>query len=124
MCLDDGQYEKCLYECFDKRLLSYKNWVHSYPSPWSLAKAGLFYIQISDCTQCFVCGVIISRWEKSDDAFMEHKKHSPKCGYVKLLSTDKTTIQKFKLVTKNSIVVVLFFIVFVFMYYLCASSYA
>ena len=30
----------------------------------------------------FFCGLVVHNWERHDDAFEEHLKHSPKCHYV------------------------------------------
>lgn len=60
------------------------------PSRWALpnqmAQAG-FYHQPSasgdDRAMCFTCNVCLVSWEKTDEPWGEHERHSPTCPFVK-----------------------------------------
>lgn len=51
-----------------------------------MAQAG-FYHQPSpsgdDRAMCFTCMVCLVCWEKSDEPWVEHERHSPNCPFVR-----------------------------------------
>ena len=66
------------------RLATFKSWPHNAPvSAGSLARAGFFYTCVDDKVQCFACSGQIKDWEYGDTAMGEHKKHFPKCPFVR-----------------------------------------
>ncbi|XP_038059133.1 baculoviral IAP repeat-containing protein 3-like [Patiria miniata] len=66
------------------RLATFKNWPHSAPvTANALARAGFFFLGIGDQVQCFACLGIIKDWEFGDHAMGEHKKHFPRCPFVR-----------------------------------------
>jgi hypothetical protein len=67
------------------RLATFNEWPISIPvQPKDLANAGFFYLNRSDQTHCFFCGLSISHWETHDVPWEEHAYHSSKCEYVRL----------------------------------------
>ena len=56
--------------------------------PHELAKAGMFYTGRSDLTICYFCGGGIHMWLPEDSAWIEHIKHFPSCGYLKLFRSN------------------------------------
>lgn len=68
------------------RMKSFSTWPKQMnPKPQDLARVGFFYEGVSDTCRCFFCGIIVHNWEVKDDAFEEHKRHSPNCHYLKYL---------------------------------------
>ncbi|XP_071800461.1 E3 ubiquitin-protein ligase XIAP-like [Asterias amurensis] len=66
------------------RRATFKTWPHSAPvSAGALARAGFFYKGSEDKVECFACRGQIREWEYGDSAFGEHKKHFPKCPFVR-----------------------------------------
>lgn len=59
------------------------------PDKYILAKAGFLYTGQGDKTTCFQCGVSIYDWERTDDAWKEHKKWSPNCDYLNMVGLPK-----------------------------------
>lgn len=54
--------------------------------PAQMAQAGFFYqpaISGDDRAMCFVCLVCLVCWEKTDEPWSEHERHSPDCALVK-----------------------------------------
>ena len=52
-----------------------------------LAEAGFYHIPTDkepDLVRCYVCLKELEGWEPEDDPKKEHKKHAPKCPFVKL----------------------------------------
>ena len=71
------------YARYESRLATFKTWSKQmYPDVESLAKAGFIYTGTGDVTSCYWCGVTLEDWEKSDNAWMEHRWWSPKCFYL------------------------------------------
>ncbi|XP_055327739.1 baculoviral IAP repeat-containing protein 7-like [Paramacrobiotus metropolitanus] len=79
---DDPLYVPSMAEYRD-RFGTFANWPEDrIQSPRDLALAGLFYTGRNDRVQCFYCGQQIERWDPQDDAWTEHAKWSPSCGYL------------------------------------------
>lgn len=71
------------------RLATFKEWPISIPvQPDDLATAGFFYLNHSDQTHCFFCGLSISHWETYDVPWEEHAYHASKCEFVRLIKGD------------------------------------
>ncbi|GBP88983.1 Baculoviral IAP repeat-containing protein 6, partial [Eumeta japonica] len=71
------------------RKQTFKRWPHmdyKWALPARMAQAG-FYHQPSpsgdDRTMCFTCMVCLVCWEKSDEPWVEHERHSPNCPFVR-----------------------------------------
>ncbi|XP_069360568.1 baculoviral IAP repeat-containing protein 6 isoform X2 [Maniola hyperantus] len=71
------------------RKRSFKRWPHmdyKWALPARMAQAG-FYHQPSpsgdDRAMCFTCMVCLVCWEKSDEPWVEHERHSPNCPFVR-----------------------------------------
>ena len=41
-----------------------------------------FYLGTEDIVQCFQCGLKLKNWDKSDNPWREHARHSNKCPYL------------------------------------------
>lgn len=77
-----------------------KPWPYYAPIlPEELVEAGLFFTGVKDKVQCAYCRGKLYNWKKGDNAFVEHKRHFPKCPYVmlKLMEKEKSTHQFNKL---------------------------
>lgn len=67
----------------DARRASFNTWPGPI-DPDALVQAGLFYLRVSDWTQCFHCGGGLEKWVAGDVPQHDHAKHYPHCEYVKL----------------------------------------
>ncbi|XP_053613474.1 baculoviral IAP repeat-containing protein 6 isoform X2 [Plodia interpunctella] len=72
-----------------ERKETFKRWPHmdyKWALPARMAQAG-FYHQPSpsgdDRAMCFTCLVCLVCWEKSDEPWVEHERHSPNCPFVR-----------------------------------------
>ncbi|XP_072930156.1 dual E2 ubiquitin-conjugating enzyme/E3 ubiquitin-protein ligase BIRC6 isoform X2 [Epargyreus clarus] len=72
-----------------ERKKTFKRWPHmdyKWALPARMAQAG-FYHQPSpsgdDRAMCFMCTVCLVCWEKSDEPWVEHERHSPNCPFVR-----------------------------------------
>ena len=66
------------------RLTTYRNWPSTAPvTPQALARAGFFYTGKDDIVECFSCQGQIRDFEFGDTAMGEHKKHFPRCPFVR-----------------------------------------
>ncbi|XP_068618996.1 baculoviral IAP repeat-containing protein 6 isoform X2 [Battus philenor] len=72
-----------------ERKETFKRWPHmdyKWALPARMAQAG-FYHQPSpsgdDRAMCFTCMVCLVCWEKSDEPWVEHERHSPTCPFVR-----------------------------------------
>ncbi|XP_039757629.1 baculoviral IAP repeat-containing protein 6 isoform X2 [Pararge aegeria] len=72
-----------------ERKRTFKRWPHmdyKWALPARMAQAG-FYHQPSpsgdDRAMCFTCMVCLVCWEKSDEPWVEHERHSPNCPFVR-----------------------------------------
>ncbi len=60
-----------------------------------LLRLGPFQINqtsVSDNVQCFSCGVQINKWERDDIPFVEHKRWSPSCCFVRSVERAKASL--------------------------------
>ena len=74
------------------RLQSFKHWGGVLPAQ-ELAEGGFYMIARRDRVKCFSCNVVLYDWEKSDNVINEHRKHSPKCHFLKELTCKSTSEQ-------------------------------
>jgi len=71
---------------YQRRLNTFEEWPKQMiPDKYSLAKSGFVYAVQGDKVRCYQCGVGINRWERTDNAWTEHKKWSPNCEYLKIV---------------------------------------
>ena len=80
------------FSLFNKRLESFINegWpIGLAQKPETLAAAGFFYLGRGDIVVCYYCGGTLNKWEKEDDAWIEHAKHYPYCSYLILIKSRK-----------------------------------
>ncbi|KFP75431.1 E3 ubiquitin-protein ligase XIAP, partial [Apaloderma vittatum] len=82
--MSDSLYPKNPAMCSEEtRLKSFHSWPFSGQlTPKELASAGFYYTGVGDQVVCFCCGGKLSKWEPSDRAWSEHKRHFPKCLFV------------------------------------------
>ncbi|EDO32646.1 predicted protein [Nematostella vectensis] len=86
-----------------KRLETFKDWPFNHMdckcTAEKMAAAGFYHCETDDdpdVARCFVCFKELDGWEPEDDPWQEHKKHSPKCEFVKLnKSSNEITVQQF-----------------------------
>nr|XP_018904719.1 PREDICTED: putative inhibitor of apoptosis [Bemisia tabaci] len=68
------------------RLSSFEKWPVPLMDPRKLAAAGFYFLnQSNDTVRCAFCGVEIGKWEQDDDPFVDHRKWSGNCKFVKKL---------------------------------------
>jgi len=65
------------------RRRTYEKWPVPFMNPNHLSAAGFYFTNRSDVVCCAFCGVEVGRWEDGDDAFRDHQRWSPSCGFVK-----------------------------------------
>ena len=53
------------------------------PDKNAMAKSGFVYTGRGD--KCFMCGVGLKHWERTDDVWKEHYKWSPNCDFLKMV---------------------------------------
>ncbi|XP_046435566.1 baculoviral IAP repeat-containing protein 7-like isoform X2 [Neodiprion fabricii] len=71
---------------YEGRLRTYQGWPESLrQTPEMLADAGFYYVGVEDQVRCFYCDGGLRNWEATDDAWTEHAKWFPKCGFVALV---------------------------------------
>ncbi|NXY49030.1 XIAP ligase, partial [Ceuthmochares aereus] len=82
--MSDTLYPKTPAMCREEtRLKSFQDWPpDSQLTPKELANAGFYYTGVGDQVACFCCGGKLKKWEPSDRAWSEHKRHFPKCFFV------------------------------------------
>ncbi|XP_069723399.1 E3 ubiquitin-protein ligase XIAP isoform X1 [Phaenicophaeus curvirostris] len=82
--MSDTLYPKTPAMCMEEtRLKSFQDWPpDSQLTPKELANAGFYYTGVGDQVACFCCGGKLKRWEPSDRAWSEHKRHFPKCFFI------------------------------------------
>jgi baculoviral IAP repeat-containing protein 5 len=63
-----------------------------------MAKAGFYFSGNGagdDSATCFVCDKTLDGWERNDDPWVEHEKHSSNCSFVKMRkSEDELTVSQ------------------------------
>lgn len=68
---------------------TFVNWPHldyKWALPDQMAQAGFYYNPNEpgdDRAMCFTCNVCLVSWEKGDEPWSEHERHSPVCPFVK-----------------------------------------
>ena len=55
-------------------------------TPSDMVKSGFFYTGQGDLVTCFMCGLTLKDWERGDVVDLEHKKWSPGCKYLCVVS--------------------------------------
>ncbi|KAL3882671.1 hypothetical protein ACJMK2_028988 [Sinanodonta woodiana] len=72
------------YSILTSRLESFRGWPSlAAQKPSELAAAGLYYVGVGDCVQCFYCGGGLRSWEEEDDPWQEHARWYPNCAFLK-----------------------------------------
>lgn len=71
------------------RLVTFSDWPYEdcLCSSKKMAEAGFFHVPSEnepDLVKCFLCLKELDGWEPEDDPWKEHKRHSPKCQFIKL----------------------------------------
>ena len=70
-----------------ERLKTFKEWPEQIrQKPHQLCRNGFFYDHFGDRVTCFACGVTLKNWCVHDDVEIEHKRWSPNCQYIKMVS--------------------------------------
>jgi len=81
------------YRIFNREKISlisrertYENWAFSHIQNVSkLSEAGFYSISYdSDLVQCFFCGLVLGRWLKEDDPWLEHYRFSSSCTFLNI----------------------------------------
>lgn len=87
--VNSSSFERCLMYSEHARRQTFEKWPHmdyKWALPDQMAQAG-FYHQPSatgeDRAMCFTCNVCLVCWEKTDEPWSEHERHSPNCPFVK-----------------------------------------
>lgn len=97
------------FRLISQRIKSFETWpVGIKQKPLELAEAGFFYRGNSDLTICFSCGVHLSKWEPTDNPWVEHKKHTTgECDFLELnhetVKLNEEKYEEFKKLPKNEI---------------------
>lgn len=102
-----NQIDNC-FQDFNMRLASFFDMKNPWPddvsiSPLELAKAGFYYTGLVDCVQCFSCCGRMYHFLEGDAALSEHKKHFPKCRFIRLQTKDNMTTVREQLLETNTI---------------------
>jgi Inhibitor of Apoptosis domain len=80
-----------VYKFYEDRLSTFDTWSSQIvPDKYQLAKAGFYYSGYSDKVVCFFCHIELSKWEKTDNPWDEHTKHSPSCEYLKIVGVSNS----------------------------------
>ncbi|KAE9521454.1 hypothetical protein AGLY_018154 [Aphis glycines] len=78
---------------------------------YSLAESGFIYSGKKDIVESFCCGLILHRWEKEDNPWIEHSRWNSKCVFVLLSKGNQfveNIVKKYgsiELVSKKSVTV-------------------
>ncbi|KAK3780762.1 hypothetical protein RRG08_001868 [Elysia crispata] len=71
------------YIDLESRLTTFSTWPDNAAlTAERLARAGFFYTGEADCTRCFCCGGGVRNWRLTDNEWLEHARHFPRCQYV------------------------------------------
>jgi hypothetical protein len=65
------------------RRRTYERWPVSFMDKDHMSAAGFYFTNRGDVVCCAFCGVEVGRWEEGDDAFRDHQRWSPSCGFIK-----------------------------------------
>ena len=72
---------------FNNRLHSFNKWPKQIKqTPEMLTLSGFYYHGVGDYVDCFYCGLGVHEWEDYDNANCEHRRHSPNCKYLDIVS--------------------------------------
>lgn len=66
-----------------ERLSTFIDWPLPWLTPDALAKEGFYYLRDNDFVSCVFCRGIVGAWEQGDIPSQEHKRHFPKCPFVR-----------------------------------------
>ena len=58
-----------------------------------MAAAGFYLVSTPDSVRCFVCLKELDGWEPEDDPIEEHRNHSKKCPFLKIIKSLLNDIQ-------------------------------
>ena len=79
-------YSIC-YADFRARSRSFEKWPKQLrPTKLDLLKSGFFYKGYGDHVECFFCGMCLHDWESRDNANKEHRRWSPDCKFINIIS--------------------------------------
>ena len=67
------------FKNIEKRLETFCEWPHLFPTPHALATAGMYYVKKRDKVRCYYCGGGLHNWKPEDDPWEEHAKYFPHC---------------------------------------------
>lgn len=82
-------YQRVLMHSEAVRRQTFERWPHmdyKWALPDQMAQAGFYHepsVSGEDRAMCFTCNVCLVCWEKTDEPWSEHERHSPICPFVK-----------------------------------------
>lgn len=80
------------FQFYEDRLSTFDIWsTQIVPDKHQLSKAGFYYSRIGDKVICYSCHLELCHWEKTDNPFDEHYKHSPLCNFLKIVGYTSVT---------------------------------
>jgi hypothetical protein len=65
------------------RRRTYEKWPVPFMDKDDLSAAGFYFTKRGDVVRCAFCGVEVGRWQEGDDAFRDHQRWSPSCGFIR-----------------------------------------
>jgi hypothetical protein len=65
------------------RLKTFEKWTVPFMDKNHMVFAGFYFTNRSDVVRCAFCGVQVGCWEEGDDDFIEHRRWSPSCEYIR-----------------------------------------
>ncbi|XP_069136695.1 uncharacterized protein [Argopecten irradians] len=78
------QIRNARYTELNARRESYTHWPHRNAHDIDrLVNAGFFYTGAEDIVRCFYCDIGLAEWDRDDDPWVEHARHSPECPYLR-----------------------------------------
>ncbi|XP_036324883.1 baculoviral IAP repeat-containing protein 6 isoform X2 [Rhagoletis pomonella] len=84
-----SNFQRVLMHSEAVRRQTFEKWPHmdyKWALPDQMAQAGFYHQPSSsgeDRAMCFTCSVCLVCWEKTDEPWSEHERHSPMCPFVK-----------------------------------------
>ncbi|XP_070142867.1 dual E2 ubiquitin-conjugating enzyme/E3 ubiquitin-protein ligase BIRC6 isoform X3 [Drosophila kikkawai] len=84
-----SNFQRVLMHSEALRRQTFEKWPHmdyKWALPDQMAQAGFYHQPSSsgeDRAMCFTCNVCLVCWEKTDEPWSEHERHSPLCPFVK-----------------------------------------
>ncbi|XP_054725362.1 baculoviral IAP repeat-containing protein 6 isoform X3 [Anastrepha obliqua] len=84
-----SNFQRVLMHSEAVRRHTFEKWPHmdyKWALPDQMAQAGFYHQPSSsgeDRAMCFTCSVCLVCWEKTDEPWSEHERHSPMCPFVK-----------------------------------------